>query len=63
MIKSPQALVLETGSRLPQTAAGRLEMILQMLEMKIYTGKPGRPRQLITKKQARKLLKELFGNE
>ena len=51
-------IVVIPGNEIPRTMAGRLEMLMQLMEMTIKTGKPGRPKKLLTLKRARKLFKE-----
>lgn len=47
---------IELGSPLSKTAAGRFEIVMELAQMTIRTGKPGRPKKLLKAKDLRKLL-------
>lgn len=56
MIKSTKTFKIELGTLLPNNPATRLEMILELAELTVKNGKPGRPKKMFTKKQLRELL-------
>ena len=43
----------------PKTIAGRLSIAMALMEMTIKTGKRGRPKKLISKKDLKKLLEKI----
>lgn len=64
-LKSAIAIQLETGSNLPKTIAGRVQLVFELMNMEVVdkNGNPilkkdGTPKtqSFITKKQARKIL-------
>ena len=55
-LQTQASIRIELGNKLPQTIAGRLEIAMELSQMTIKTGKPGRSKKLFSKKELRKLL-------